>query len=497
VTDLGVPPPPTDQPAPTGEQPSSDIPLWLVLGLVLVMVVAAGVTAVVLLTQKNDDDPSRSYPSQWDARIAPYVKIVEKQRGLTFMHPVRVRFLPNADFEKTVTADKSKLDKEERQEIEQYTGLFRALGLLAGDVDLFEAINDVHGSGTLAYYSPEDEEIVIRGGKVTASGRAIVVHELTHVLQDQHFAIGDRLEKLRKANEKASSTEYDVFDAIVEGDAERIATRYRESLPEKQRRALARSEEKQREDVSAAYKTVPKVVLTMVSSPYTLGESMVQTAAANGGNAAVDDLFRDPPAHDSVLLDPLPGLAGTDKPAKVEVPDLRDGEDEFVSGEYGALSLYFMLAERTPVLNALSAADAWDGDAFVGFERDGTTCARAAVRGENEQATATLLSALRRWAAAAPGKTAEVGRDGALVTFESCDPGTSAGGGRDASIQALQLVSIRSQLGAVFVKQGASADAARCTADRAVHEFPMSTLTAATISAADTDRLRQIVAACR
>jgi len=482
---------------PTESSSDSDIPLWTIFVAIAVMLVGAGLAAYVLLTQEGDESDGRSYPDAWDPRIAPYVQVVEKQRGLSFMHPVPVRFLPAKEFKETVTADKSKLDKEQREQIDQFTGLFRALGLLAGDVDLFDAFNDAHGSGTLAYYSPEDEEVVIRGEKVTVASRAVVVHELTHVLQDQHFAIGDRLDRLRRANEKTTSTEYDVFDAIVEGDAERIATRYRESLPERQRRALARSEEKQREDIFTEYEKVPKVVLTMMSSPYTLGEAMVQTAAANGGNTAVDKLFRDPPKHDSVLLDPLPGLAGKDSTTREHAVELGDGEDEFVSGEFGALGIYFMLAERTSVLDALSAVDAWDGDAFVGFRREDTTCARAAVHGATTQGTGRLFDAFRRWAAGSPGSSAHVQRDGALVRFESCDPGTTARAGRDASIDALTVVSIRSQLGAEFVKQGLPSGAARCIADTAVHEFPMSTLTAARLGAADTERLRQIAASCR
>jgi hypothetical protein len=478
-----------------GPDSSSDIPLWLIFALVGVMLVGAGLAAFVLLQAKSDDESGPTYPKVWDARIAPYVNIVQKERGLTFRHAVPVRFLSDKDFEKTVTADKSKLDKDERKEIQQFTGLLRALGLLAGNVDLFDAFNDVHGAGTLAYYSPEDEEIVIRGKKVTLAGRPTVVHELTHVLQDQHFAIGDRLEELQKANEKTSSTAYDVFDAIVEGDAERIATDYRKSLPAKQQRALAASEERQRKDVFAEYKKVPKVVLTLVSSPYTLGEAMVQTAAANGGNAAVDSLFRDPPAHDSVLLDPLAGLLGADQAAKVAVPDLEKGEDEFVSGEFGALSLYFMLAERMPVIDALSAADRWGGDAFVGFERDGTTCARVAFVGKTRDDTSRLLGALERWTTDA--SAASVSADGRRVLFESCDPGATASVGRDASIRALQTVSIRGQLGTAFVKQGVSKNAARCIADKAIHAFPMSTLTAPRLSAADTARLRSMVLSCR
>lgn len=493
---MSLPPGPDYPPAPDAgpEDSSSDIPLWLIFGLVALMVIGAGLVAYTVVNQKHDETAGPAYPKAWDARILPYVKIAQKQRGLTFLHPVKVRFLADKDFEKTVTEDESKLDKDERKQIDQFTGLFRALGLLAGNVDLFKAFNEAHGSGTLAYYSSEEQEIVIRGQSVTSNGRPTVVHELTHVLQDQHFDIGNRLEKLRKANDKVTSTEYDVFDAIVEGDAERVATNYTKTLPAKQQRALAANQEQESKD---AYRTVPKVVVTMITSPYTLGEAMVQSAAANGGNAAVDELFRDPPTHDSVLLDPLAGLDTSDNPSEVAIPDLQSGEKKFEAGEFGALSLYFMLAERMPVLDALTAIDGWNGDSFVAFDRGGTTCVRSAVRGDTGKATDRLLGALRTWAAGSPGSSAQAQRDGALVRFESCDPGTKAGAGRDASLQALQTLSIRSQLGTEFVKAGLPTTAARCAADRTVHAFSFAALTATKLTAADTARLRSVVLSCR
>ncbi|HET6168321.1 MAG TPA: hypothetical protein VFE07_15935 [Marmoricola sp.] len=481
-------------PPPQQKGPEQQIPMWLILGLVVVMILAGGLVGYVLLSQKHDKEAGPTYPTAWDARILPYVEIAEKERGLTFLHPVAVRFLGDKEFEKAVTSDKSKLDKDQRKELEQVTGLFRALGLLAGNVDLFDAFNAARGAGTLAYYSSEDHEIVIRGRAITPAGRPTVVHELTHVLQDQHFLIGDRLEKLQKANAKHVSTEYDVFDAIVEGDATRVEADYVKTLPAAQQRALAATQEQQSKD---AYRGIPKVVVTMFTSPYALGQAMVQAAAATGGNAAVDALFRDPPTHDSVMLDPLAGLDTPDRPDKVAVPALRSGEKEFESGEFGALSLYFVLAERMPVVDALAAIDGWNGDAFVGFDRNGTTCVRSAVRGDTDQATARLLGALRTWAAGSPGSSAKVARDGALVRFESCDPGTKTALGRDASIQALQTVTIRSQLGAEFVKAGLPTEAARCSADTVVRSFPFSTLTASKLSAADTNRVRSIVLSCR
>jgi hypothetical protein len=478
---------------------SSDIPLWLIFGLVALMVVGAGLAGVAVLHGKSDKDSGPSYPEAWDSRIAPYAKIAEKERGLTFMHPVAVRFLPAEKFEKEVRTDESELDKEDRAELDQTAGLLRALGLLSGDVDLFDAFNDAYGSGTLAYYSFDDERVTVRGEKVTPAMRSTLVHELTHALQDQHFAVGDRMEKLRKAAKKddTETTESSVLDAIVEGDARRVETLYRESLSAKQRKALDKSTQDEYNAAIGKLKKVPKVILTMISSPYTFGEALTRAVAEDGGNAAVDALFRDTPTHDSVLLDPFEILTHDTRTADVEAPALEDGEKKFDAGEFGAVTWYFMLAERLPILDALSATDGWGGDAYVAFERDGTSCARISYAGDDTASTRTMYRALQRWTAAGPRSSATVTLDGDRVHFESCDPGTSVRVGNDKSENALELAALRTYLGAGIVKAGAPAKVARCVSDRLVHEYSLPELTAKTASPAIQARVQQIVVGCR
>ena len=494
------PPPLTHEPE-AAPAPSSDIPLWLVLALVGVLVAAAGLVAVVLINGTDDKEAKGpSYPDHWDAQIEPYVRIVEKERGLTFVHPVEVRYLTGAEFEKNVTADEKDLDKDAREEIRQFTGLARAIGLIGGDVDLFKAFNDAYGSGTLAYYSYKDERVTIRGKRLTLAAHATLVHELTHALQDQRFDIGDRQQAMAKksdAHDGDGGTASSVFDSVIEGDAERVATRYRESLPPKKRQALAAAEARNEDSVGDAYADIPKVVLTLISSPYTLGQTMVSAVAEKGGNAAVDALFRDPPAHEAALLDPMTLVAGQSGAVKVETPAVAEGEKKFAADEFGALSLYLVLAERLPLVDALTAADGWGGDRYVAFDRDGTTCARMRIAGDSGQDTSRLLEALRRWVDAGPHAEAIVRRDGDVVTFESCDPGKKARTVNDASGDALTVANIRAQLGTQVLHEGAPVSTARCFGDRVVRAFPISTLTAAEISAADQARLRQLAVGCR
>jgi hypothetical protein len=306
---LGAPPAPPHDAPPSGE-PSSDIPLWVVGAAAFVVLALAGTLAFVLLKPDHSapaaaPPPAPSYPLHWDDRIAPYAKIAAHERGLSFVHPVPVRFLSPAKFAKTLTTDETDLSNDDRRQLEQATGQLRALGLIAGDVNLLKASNDAQAGAVDAYYSFKDKRITVRGHRVTPAVKSTLVHELTHVLQDQHFDVGARLKKLGKESEKGRDTsEASVLDAIVEGDAERVAHLYAASLGPRQRRALAASERAEVTHADHRTSQVPQVVMAMMSAPYTLGEGLVQTVAQEGGNAAVDRLLRHPPTHESALLDP-------------------------------------------------------------------------------------------------------------------------------------------------------------------------------------------------
>src|SRR2546430_4207437 len=78
--------------------------------------------------------------------------------------------------------------------------VFRALGFIGGKVDLLRAYETHQTSGTLAYYDPDRQEIIVRGTALDVAHRVTVAHELTHVLQDQHF-------DLRALQKRATASE--------------------------------------------------------------------------------------------------------------------------------------------------------------------------------------------------------------------------------------------------------------------------------------------------
>ena len=275
---------------------------------------------------------------------------------------------------------------------------------------------------------------------------------------------------------------------------------YRDSLPATQREALDRSQQSESTQADKRLQHVPNVVIAMQTSPYTLGAGLVQTIAAQGGNSAVDRLFRRTPTHETALLDPFRVLNGDTGSAHVDQPKLSAAEKKFDSGELGVLTWYLMLAERLPLPQALAAADGWGGDAYAAFTDSGNTCARMTYAGRSAADTARMDVALQAWVAAGPGSAASVTRVGNEVHFESCDPGAGAQVGADASQQAIGLVTVRTQIGDAVMRSGASHTQARCLAGRMVETYALSELTDPTFGQNDPTiqtHLQEMAAACR
>ena len=64
-------------------------------------------------------------------------------------------------------------------------GQLRALGLLDPSTDLQDAVAQLFGGGTLAYYDTEADEVKVLGTELDVAHRVTLVHELTHAWQDQ------------------------------------------------------------------------------------------------------------------------------------------------------------------------------------------------------------------------------------------------------------------------------------------------------------------------
>jgi hypothetical protein len=466
---------------------------WPFVALAIALVAAAVVVAVALTRDAGPQDPP--HPSAWDPKVKKYVDFVEKKRGLDFKHPVYVDFLPEDEFTEQVTADEADLSDDDRKEIEQATGLLRALGMIEGDVDLFEKSNELSGKGIIGFYRYDDERLRVRGTELTPAVESVLVHELTHALQDQNFDLGSRFKELDKADDANSEAAADGFDALVEGDARRIEGIWRDHLSDKERAALDKERSKGAKGFKAGSKDIPEVLVTMMGAPYDLGEALLAVAVQQGGDAAVDNLFRSPPSTEEQQFDPWALVADHQGYLSVPEPELAEGVKSFEDGAFGSIGWLMLLSERLPLEQALTAVDGWGGDALAAYERDGVSCVTIDYRGDTPGDLSQMQTALQAWSAKGPKGAASVARQDQTLVFESCDPGADApkvAAGKTSDILALALS--RTYLSLELVKGGLDVQIARCGADRLVREFRLAQLNDPKI---DQQRVLRAILPCR
>jgi hypothetical protein len=440
---------------------------WPYAVVALAVIAAAVVVLAAVRHQSGPEGPP--HPSKWDPRVQQYVDFVEKERGLDFTHPVYVDFLSDAAFTEQVTTDRDELSDDDLEELDQYAGMLRALGLVEGDVDLFDKSNELHGKGIIGFYSYEDERLRIRGTEITPAVESTIVHELTHALQDQNFDLGKRFEELDKADDANSSAAASGFDALVEGDARRIEGLWRDQLSKKERAKPDKEQRAGQQGFEHNAKDIPEVMVTMLAAPYDLGEALLAVAMQRGGDNAVDDLFRSPPRTEEQQLDPWTLVADHQGFLNVPAPELPKGAKSFDDGAFGALTWLMVLSERLPAVQALTAVDGWGGDGYAAYDRDGVSCVSVDYRADTPEDLAQMKSALQAWVAKGPKGSAGVTKQDLTLVFHSCDPGkdaTKVASGK--SKDALALALTRTYVSLQLVKAGLDVGVARCGADRMI-----------------------------
>jgi hypothetical protein len=170
----------------------------------------------------------------------------------------------------------------------------------------------------LAYYDPlTNTYYAIRGvppgmqidSRTGVLRDAVAIHELTHALQDQRFAIGARDLALRDDWDASMA-----FHAIIEGEASLVMLSYVAGMTGRSLSELVSNDLGMESAVAAADKTVPAGVppylVKSLEFPYVAGLRFVALAFRRGGWPAVDALYADPPRSTREILHPEEYFAG-------------------------------------------------------------------------------------------------------------------------------------------------------------------------------------------
>ncbi len=419
--------------------------------LVAVAVILVGDGVALTTIEKGDDSPLA-----WDPRVIDLARFVENKRELRFTHPVKVRFLTEADYTKETSADSGDLSDQDKADFANIEGELRALGLIKKGVSLFDDQNALTSGGTLAFYDPDAKEMVIRGTTLTVGMKVTVVHELTHALQDQYFDLG---------RDFASDNRSSFFQALGEGDAVRIENLYVDALSDADEKLYYDEQDADSSGAQNAIEDVSPALTQLFGAPYVLGEPMTTIVVQTKGVKGLNALFRHPPASEESLMNPF-ALLDAAQPVKVTRPKLRSGEKMTDGGDFGSITWYLMLAAFIDEKVALNATDGWGGDAFVAYRKAGRSCVRAAFVGDTPQDVEEMRAALEQWRAAVGGDAVKVSVTDGKVNFEACES-ASTPAPRAGSDKSLVLPVVRFQI----VDEVLASDGSPRLATCAVREF--------------------------
>ena len=248
--------------------------------------------------------------------------------------------------------------------------LLSLLGLIEPGIDLWQLYADLFTEQVAGFYDTEtDEMIVICGSGFGGVERLTYAHEYTHALQDQAYDIRDGLQYNNDACE-ADSERCFAIQALIEGDAT--------LLQEQWLRTFAGDED--RSDLleffadfdMPVFDSAPAYIQSELTFPYFWGLNFIRTLYLDGGWAAVDTAYQNPPLSSEQILHPE--RYPKDTPVDLVSPNVSDvlssGWEKTVHDVLGEWATRMVLDEYLPIDEASLAAEGWGGDLLLFFYQE-------------------------------------------------------------------------------------------------------------------------------
>ena len=418
-----------------------------------------------------------NWPDKWDTRLAPLASFVEKQTGYSFRHPVSARFLNDKEFNKLVVNDEADLSTDDKQYYADLDALLRTLGLANGSFDSFSGLNDLSSGNTLAYYSPTDREMVIRsdaaalkGGELSASLRAVVVHELAHALQDQEFGLA-RIDRRHTTSEESVA-----MTAILEGHANAAENMYvEENFDDKELELY----QKDTTSSDTKVKSIPEVLSAQQSAPYVFGPTFIAALKQKGQQAITDVFLKKQPRSLAQIILPSKYFAG-EEPTEIEPPAVPSKNEYALSDQLNQLDIYFILVRALGALEALKLSDMWGNGHYTAYRAKdkngkGKFCVAMNVAGSTSTGTQKLSAAFSTWAKTSTLANAQVKESDDHVAISVCDPGTKVKHSLPTTDDTSQIFWRASDM--AFIMRSEENTDAECVATALYTEFTIDEIT--------------------
>jgi hypothetical protein len=315
----------------------------------------------------------------------------ETWRGLHATRPVPSRTLA----EKELAGEVAESFREDMPAgtLRSFEIALKAFGLIPESLDLAAFLPRLLTQQIAGYYDPEEKTLSlvrreggVLGGREEEIGleaqRAedmVLVHELTHALQDQNFDLAAFVKPGDPMSDEATARQ-----ALVEGDATLTMLDALVGIPIEEvpgaedvlATAMGASGPWMAEGSGELLAEAPPFIRETLLFSYTQGNLFCISVRRKGGQKLLDHAFRgDPPRSSEQILHPEKWHGRRDDPVVVEWPDLAralPGLTKVAEGEMGELAIRILLREGLKnEARAAAAAAGWGGDRFAVYQKGG------------------------------------------------------------------------------------------------------------------------------
>ncbi|MFL6231519.1 MAG: hypothetical protein ACJ76N_00125 [Thermoanaerobaculia bacterium] len=373
-------------------------------------------------------------PAASARHVAEVLETAEKYRGLKAVRPVPAGSMSPRQLKAQL---REALPKDlPPAELKALEVSLKAFGLIPERMDLGRYLPELLSSQVAGFYDTDRKFLALvdptrgtsRRGERQADEDMVLVHELTHALQDQHFDL-HRFEERDPLSDGGAAKK-----ALVEGDATlaMIDAGLRgsfESMPgmdtamgtmmQDPDRMLAASP-----DFPGAreMRAAPAWIRDNLTFSYFQGLSFCVSVRRRGGQPLLDYAFStDPPRSTEQILHPEKWHTRRDDPVVLRFPDLAvelPGYHKAAEGEMGELGLRILFHQNLKSREqATAAAAGWGGDRFAVYEKDGRRLIVWITEWDAEadaMELRTALSSLLGWRAEPAGPTRVLAVRGSL-----------------------------------------------------------------------------------
>lgn len=339
------------------------------------------------------------------AAIAEVEQQVQTVRGLVFEHPVAVTPLSQTQIDERLTRA---FDKTYPAELyDRRTLAWRAMGVIAPDDDIREALLAFQTGQVVGFYNPQNGRLVYAGDTdLDLAERFTLAHELTHAVDDQHFD----LSRLDEIAARCADEELLAALGAVEGSAQFFATAVVTRFPQGDLGVGAGAG-----GGGGSVAGVPAFIVALQLWPYTTGQAFMAALDERGGTQEQDRAVRELPASTEQVLHPE--RYPNDLPQGVDVPDLSNGLGHGWRNldvmQVGEEFLREMLRLRLDQGTADAAAAGWDGGMYRAWSNGDRVAVVLSTVWDSPGDAGAFVEAMNEWFDA--GETsgfALQGRDG-------------------------------------------------------------------------------------